>query len=294
LDLRLLEYFVAVAELEHVGKAAERLHISQSPLSRQIRQLEAELNLELFVHERQRVRLTESGRWLLQQTQGLLGQFNKVRDEAERRSRGQMGTLSIVFTSAAMWSGLLPSLLQRFQRRFPNATVELQSMRSAAQVEAVQGGRADIGFVSSSPADSGLESMCVSEEPTMLVMPKTHPLAPKRRIKPKDLDGARWILLAETASRERQDRFFAACVTAGFTPQVVQRVTEPLTLLALVASGLGLGLMRSSARAFAPRATTFVELPWFPHESRTYMIRPVSGRQPLADAFAAYLTEIET
>ena len=131
LDLRLLEYFVAVAELEHVGKAAERLHISQSPLSRQIRQLEKELQLELFVRERQRIRLTESGRWLLDQAQGLLAHVDKVCDEAQQRSRGRLGTLSIGFTSAAMWSGVLPKVLRRFQSEFPNATVDLQNMRSA-------------------------------------------------------------------------------------------------------------------------------------------------------------------
>ena len=293
MDLRLLEYFVAVAELEHVGKAAERLHISQSPLSRQIRLLEKELQLELFVHERQRVRLTESGRWLLNQAQGLLAQFNKVREEAQQRSRGQLGTLSVVFTSAAMWSGLLPQLLQRFQNEFPNATVELQSMRSALQLEAVRSGRADIGLVSSPMASRDIQTTCVSEEPTMLVIPNSHPLSRKRRIAPRDLDGVRWILLSESLSREKQDHFFAASAKAGFTPRVVQKVTEPLALLALVASGLGLGLMRSSARNFAPRSLNFVALPWLSFKSRTYMIRPTAGRQPLAEAFAAYVPEMK-
>ena len=295
MDLRLLEYFVAVAELEHVGKAAERLHISQSPLSRQIRSLEQELALELFVHERQRVRLTESGRWLLSQAQALLAQFRKVREEAQQRSRGQLGTLSVVFSSAAMWSGLLPRLLQRFQNEFPNATVELQSMRSALQREAVRSGRADIGFVATAPATTSrdVETTCVSEEPTLLVIPNSHPLSRKRRITPRDLDGVRWILLPESLSRDEQDHFFANCARAGFQPQVVQRVTEPLTLLALVASGLGLGLIRGSARNFAPRSLNFVALPWLTFKSRTYMIRPAAGRQPLAEAFAAYVPAIK-
>lgn len=293
MELRLLEYFVAVAELEHVGKAAERLHISQSPLSRQIRLLEKELRLELFVRERQRIRLTESGRWLLNQSQALLAQFSKLRDEAEQRSRGQMGTLSVVFTSAATWSGLLPKLLQRFQSKYPNATVELNSMRSALQLDTVRSGRADIGFVAAPPNSTDVEVTCVSEEPTMLIVPETHPLSRKRRIAPRDLDGVRWILLSESLSLEKQDRFFAACASAGFTPQVVQKVTEPLTLLALVASGLGVGLMRSSARHFAPRSLAFIALPWLSFKSRTYMIRPKAGRQPLAEAFAAYVPAIE-
>jgi DNA-binding transcriptional LysR family regulator len=236
LDLRLLEYFVAVAELEHVGKAAERLHISQSPLSRQ---LENMLQLELFVRERQRVRLTESGRWLLNQAHGLLAHAGKVRDEAQQRSRGQLGTVSIAFTSAAMWSGILPKVLKRFQSEFPNATVDLQNMRSMAQLEAVRASRIDIGFTSNSAVSSDIETSCVAEETSMLVIPDTHPLAKKRRIGPLELDGVRWILLSDFFSREKHDRFFAACANAGFMPQVVQRVSEPFTLLALVEAGLG-------------------------------------------------------
>ncbi len=299
MDLRLLQYFVAVAELEHVGKAAKRLHISQSPLSRQIRQLEKELHLELFVRERQRIRLTEPGRWLLNQAQGLLAHFNRIRDEAEQRSRGQIGTLSVVFTSAAMWNGILPKLLRRFQSEFPDATVELHTMRSALQLEAVRSGRADIGFVSAlpassgMPASSGIEVMCVSEEPSMLVIPDAHPLARKRRITPRDLDGVSWILLSESLSSDKHDRFFAACANAGFVPQVVQKVTEPITLLALVESGLGVGLIRSSARNYAPRLLTFKVLPWFSFKSRTYIIRPIDGRQPLADAFAAFAPKVK-
>jgi DNA-binding transcriptional LysR family regulator len=293
LDLRLLEYFVAVAELEHVGKAAARLHISQSPLSRQIQQLEKELDLQLFVRERQRIRLTESGRWLLNQSQGLLAHFAKIRGEAEQRSRGKTGTLSVAFTSAVMWSGILPKLLQRFQTNFPDATVELQNMRSSWQLEAVRSGRADIGFVSAPASGSDIEVACVSEEPSMLVIPYAHPLSGKRRIVPRDLDGVRWILLSESLSSQKHDRFLAACANAGFRPHVVQKVTEPFTLLALVESGLGVGLIRSSARNYAPRSLTFAYLPWFTFQSRTYMVRPADGRQPLAEAFAAYVPKID-
>ncbi len=292
MDLRLLEYFVAVAELEHVGKAAHKLHISQSPLSRQIRQLEKELQLELFVRERQRIRLTESGRWLLDQAQGLLGHFNRIRDEAEQRSRGQTGTLCLAFTSAAMWSGVLPKLLRRFQTKFPNATVELHNMRSALQMTALRSGRIDIGFVSALPTISDIEVRCVSEEPLLLVIPGNHPLSGKRRIVPGDLDGVRWILLSELLSTEKQERFFAACAAAGFVPKIAQRVAEPMTLLALVESGLGVGLIRSSAQNYAPRSVSFGALPWLSFKSRTYMIRQRSGRQPLAEAFAAQVREV--
>jgi DNA-binding transcriptional LysR family regulator len=294
LDLRLLEYFVAVAELEHVGKAAERLHISQSPLSRQIRQLENELQLELFVRERQRIRLTEAGRWLLSQAHGLVAHFAKIRDEAQQRSRGELGTLSVAFTSAAMWSGVLPKLLRKFQIAFPEVTIQLHNMRSALQQEAVGSGRVDMGFVSTPPTSSALEARCVLKDASLLVLPQGHALSRKRQIRPGDLHGMRWVLLSESHSAKKADRFLAACAAAGFIPQVVQHVTEPLTLLALVESGLGIGLIRSSARNYAPQSLAFAVLPWFSLRSRIYMIRPTAGRQPLAEAFAAYVPEIKT
>jgi DNA-binding transcriptional LysR family regulator len=289
LNLRLVEYFVAVAELEHVGRAAERLHVSQSPLSRQIRHLETELGLELFVREKQRIRLSETGRWLLSQAQGLLAHAERVREEARHRSRGQIGTLYVAFTSSAMWSGALPRNLRRFQARFPGATLELQNMRSFQQIAAVRSGSIDVGFISAPARDRNLEIACVAEESLLLVTPKSHPLAAKRRILPRDLDGARWILLSEFHSAAKHDLFFAACANAGFLPEVVQRVTEPVSLLALVESGLGVGLIRSSARNYAPRSLAFRALPWLSLKARTYMVRQATGRQPLAEAFAGYV-----
>jgi DNA-binding transcriptional LysR family regulator len=223
----------------------------------------------------------------------LLAHIDKVRDQAQQRSRGQVGTLSVGFTSAAMWSGVLPKVLRRFRSEFPNATVELQNMRSATQLEALRAARIDIGFISTSATSSDLETRCISQETSMLVIPDTHPLAKKRRIGPVELHGIRWILLSDSFSPEKHDRFLAACASAGFMPQVVQRVSEPFTLLALVEGGMGVGLIRSSARNYAPRSLIFRILPWFSFKSRTYMVRPTSGRQPLADTFAAYMPAVD-
>jgi DNA-binding transcriptional LysR family regulator len=161
------------------------------------------------------------------------------------------------------------------------------------QLDGARSGRIDIGFVSAFSTASALEIRCVLEEPSMLVVSDAHPLARKRRIAPRDLDGICWILLSESFSPQKRDRFFAACESAGFQPQAIQSVSEPLTLLALVEGGLGVGLIRSSARNYAPRPLTFRVLPWFSFKSRTYMIRPTAGRQPLAEAFAAYVPGID-
>ncbi len=294
MDLRLLQYFVAAAELEHIGKAAARLHISQSPLSRQIRQLESELGLELFFRERQRIRLTESGKWLLTESRKLLAHSEKIRNEAQARSLGNIGTLVVSFVSNAISNGILPKLLRRFHAEFPNAKLELRNMRSSAQIEAVHSGQVDLGFVSQPSDGTAIESICVSEEPLALAVPLTHPLSRKRKIIPSDLDGASWILLSHSMSHEKRARFLALCANAGFTPSIVQQVTEPNTLLGLIEGEIGVGLVGSSARPCAPRSVSFHNLPWLPLKSRIYMIRSIQGRQPLADKLVAYLSDIQT
>jgi len=286
MELRLLENFVAVAELEHVGKAAQRLHVSQSPLSRQIRRLEKELDLQLFVRRRQRIYLTESGRWLLRRAQGLLGQFEKIRKESEQRARGETGTLAIAFTSAAMCSGILPRLMKKFRWGHPAARFSLHQMRSTLQVEAVKAGRIDIGFVSTLPDEEGVECRCVAEDDSLLVMPGGHPLAKRRTIRPEDLNGLKWIFLSETLSLEKQNQFCAVCARVGFVPEIVQNVTEPTTLLAFVESGFGVGMIRSTVRKYAPRTLAFKEVPWMPFKNRTFMIRDAGELRPLAAAFA--------
>ncbi len=288
MELRLLEYFVAVAELEHMGKAAQRLHVSQSPLSRQIRRLEKELDLQLFVRRRQRIYLTESGRWLLHRAQSLLGQFEKIREESGQRARGETGTLAVAFTSAAVWSGMLPRLIRKFQAAHPAARVSLQQMRSALQVEAVKAGRIDVGFVSTLTNEEGIECQCVAEEESLLVLPGSHPLAKRRSIRSEDLDGLQWIFLSEAISLEKQNQFRAACAKLGFSPEIVQNVTEPATLLTFVESGFGVGIIRKTARKYASRALAFREVPWMPFRNRTFMIRSALESRPLAAALARY------
>src|ERR1700722_9400338 len=111
LDLRLLNSFVTVAETEHVGRAARLLHISQSPLSRQIRQLEDQLGLRIFEREKQRIRLTEPGRWLLGEARELLGRARRIEQDAARTARGDGGRLSIGFVNSALWDGVMPAAL---------------------------------------------------------------------------------------------------------------------------------------------------------------------------------------
>src|SRR5580704_6279279 len=125
-ELRLLRYFVAVAETEHVGKAAARLHISQSPLSRQIRQLEDLLGIQLFERERQRIKLTTAGRWLLGPARDLLARADLLVRDAHEARDGESGRIAIGFVSAALSTGVLPVALRRLRRERPKVQIALR------------------------------------------------------------------------------------------------------------------------------------------------------------------------
>src|SRR5690348_7560262 len=133
LDLRQLRYFVAVAEAEHVGRAAERLHISQSPLSRQIAQLEKNLGLTLFERSQQRIRLTSDGRVFLTEAHALLRHADRLENLGRRLGRGEEGGLCIGYVADAMHTGVLPSALRTLRDQRPGIHVALYDQESAEQ-----------------------------------------------------------------------------------------------------------------------------------------------------------------
>jgi DNA-binding transcriptional LysR family regulator len=217
-----------------------------------------------------------------------------LREEARERAAGKIGLLCVSFTSTAMWSGLVPNALARFQHQFPGVTIQLENLRSANQIERIRSGRVDLGFVSFRPVDPELGVTCVSREPLSLAVPQAHPLARRKKLAPRDLDDLPWILLTDTLAPRKQAPFQAACARAGITPKSVRQVSEPTTLLALVSSGLGIGLIRKSACNYAPRMVTFLPLPWLPLTVGTFLIRKTGIADPIADAFAAYFPEHTT
>ena len=284
LELRLLHYFVAVAETEHVGRAAERLHVSQSPLSRQVRQLEGLLGLRLFDRERQRVRLTDEGRWLLGQAREVIARAERMERDAARMAQGEVGRVTVGFVKSSMWSHVLPQALRRFRALRPAVRVELRTMRSADQAEAILRGDIDLGLVHAPPEAAILDTECLLDESFVLAMPRSHPLAKKKAIAARDLDARPWVTLSRREYPLMYDRLVAACGKAGFTPDVTYDASEPSTVLGLVEAGMGLALLQESVQRVAPREVVLRELPWFGFRLRTHLVwRAVGLPAPAAE-----------
>ncbi|MGW3634311.1 LysR substrate-binding domain-containing protein [Streptomyces sp. NPDC005122] len=265
LDLRQLRYFVAVAEAEHVGRAAERLHMSQSPLSRQIAQLEKNLGLTLFERSQQRIRLTSDGRVFLTETRALLRHADRLENLGRRLGRGEEGGLCIGYVADAMHTGVLPAALRTLRDRRPGIHVALYDQESAEQFEGLRQRSLDIALVRTPPSgdDPDLDSAPLLRDPLLLVLPAGHPLAEREELTPDALDGQPWIAVGDAPDPAWRDTFVASCVASGFTPDIRLDAADPLTALGLVASGLGLALIQKSLVRGTSDSVAIRELPWY-------------------------------
>ncbi|PBC03040.1 LysR substrate-binding domain-containing protein [Mesorhizobium sp. WSM3860] len=265
LDLRQIRYFVAVAEAGNVGRAAEQLHISQSPLSRQIMQLEEQLGVTLFERSKQRVHLNAEGRAFLAEARALLANAARLEELGRNLASGAAGSLAIGYVEGAVHAGLIAAMLREFRRERPDFHLQLRSRRTAAQFEDLRQRVLDLGFVYA-PAPQGdpdIDSMLLRREPLVLAMPEGDSLAGVAEIRARHLDGRVWITVVRQPDDTNRAQFLAACMEAGFLPDIAYETADPLTSLGLVSAGLGLATVQESLQSAAPAGIVFRDLPWF-------------------------------
>lgn len=256
LDLQQLRYFIAVAETENVGQAAELLHISQSPLSRQLQQLEGRLGLTLFAREKKRLRLTAAGRDFLVEAKALMAHAERVQQRAADAGRGRLGTLVVGYVAGAVHAGVIGRALQALQREVPAARLQLRSLHSAEQFAALQRDELDLGYTYAAPSvETGLVSSLLLEEPFLLALPAGHTLATAEAL---DLNGQPLVAPLSWHAREE---LLAACARLGWAPDVRFEAADPAAALGLVAAGLGLAFVQKSLVPAAGAAVVLRALP---------------------------------
>ncbi len=248
LDLRQLRYFVAVAEFENVSRAAEALNITQSPLSRQMQDLEDRLGLRLFDRMKQRVRLTGDGRRFLVEARALLEASARCEQAAAALASGQTGPVRVGYVEGAVQTGLIGALLADLQADAPRLRVELRSLKSDAQIRMLRDGGLDLAFTHSAPAsgDEELAARKLVEEPFVIALAEDW-FPPKQALSIEDLGRIPFIAPpAETKARWRHD-LLKACRSAGFEPDVRIEAEELATVLELVRSRAGAAVVQESA-----------------------------------------------
>lgn len=248
MELRHLRYFVAVAEELHFGRAAERLHIAQPPLSRQIRDLEREVGTPLFERVARGVELTPAGLAFLPEARLTLAQAERAQRTALRAAQGETGRLRVGFVEAATYAGILPNVLGFFRMHLPNIGLSLLELDSIEQAEWLRDGRIDVGLLHSPPADAErwLHVEPVYADPMVAAVPHVHALADRTRLSLGDLADEPFVLFPRTSAPALFDGIVARCRDAGFSPRVVQEAVGWHTIAGLVAAGMGV--------SFVPRA----------------------------------------
>ena len=260
MELRHLRYFAGVAEEQHFGRAAERLHVAQPALSRQIRDLEHEMGFLLFDRLPRGVRLNAAGKLFLSDARRILHDVEEAKRRAERIARGQAGTLRIGIATAVSWHGLVVDSFREFRRRQPDAALELHHLLSVHQVEAVLSGRLDAGFVASmTPWDKELAHREFAQDRMVLAVPRGHVLTKRKTVRLRDLRNMPFVWFPRWVNPVFYDRMIRACARGGLnTPRIVQEATDRDTNLGLVLCGIGLSWQPETVRWHCPRGIALV------------------------------------
>jgi DNA-binding transcriptional LysR family regulator len=246
MDLRQLRYFVAVAEERHFGRAAQRLHMSQPPLSMQIKGLELELGIVLLERTSRRVSLTDAGRAFLKRARKILEAVEEAKEEARGAEEGTQGVLGVGFISSATLS-LLPPSIRLFRERFGGVELELKELTSAQQVDALYGGEIKVGLVRLPMRAPGIRFEPVLEERLLVALPSGHALERLDRVPLEAIADLPLIFF----TRQMIPGFHAQIVElfqrVGAFPKVAQHAVHLQTIVGLVASGVGIAILPSSA-----------------------------------------------
>jgi DNA-binding transcriptional LysR family regulator len=238
MELRHLRYVVTLAETLHFGRAAERLHLSQPPLSHQIRQLEDELQVKLFSRTKRQVQLTEAGRMFVQEARVILAQAAHASNLASRMNRGEVGQLTVGVAGPAD-APIFVAILREFAARYPKVRIVLRNLSSLDQTQAINEGRLHVGFVALPIDDAGLATETVLRQPIMIALPPDHRLAARDRVPLQALADEPHIMFARNNAPRFFDAVLAACREAGFSMNIAHEVDNLYTACALVAAGLG-------------------------------------------------------
>ena len=247
LELRHLRYFVAVAEELHFGRAAERLHLSQPPLSQQIRRLEEILGYPLFARTSRSVKLTSAGEILLERARRTLR--NVQRDVSEIRSvgEGEVGSLNVGFVGSAMLT-TLPEIFRKYREAYPRVHLRLYESFTSEVVNGLENGTLDAGILRDSDA---LETLIVTplfSEPYVAVLPASHKCAKQKSISPGMLRDEPFVYYPRSAGARAFEKPLTLFEEHGFRPHIVQEASHWLSILRLVGAGLGVSVAPACVR----------------------------------------------
>jgi DNA-binding transcriptional LysR family regulator len=296
MELRHLRYFVILAEELHFGRAAQRLGISQPPLSQQIRALELMLKAKLFDRTNRRVELTEAGRALLVEARATLDQANRAVDIVSQAQRGEVGELTIGFASSASLIAPFTNAILAFRKAMPGVRLVLREQVTMQQIEALMERRLQIGFIRSPSIPilpDGIAAIKIYSEPLAVFMRVDHPLAVSHRLQAvplKKLATEPFVFFPRDSGTSLYDQVVSLCRRAGFIPRIEQEARENATILGLVAAGLGVSILPASLRSSGVANVTNCKLTPAGVPTSMWLIYRRHDQSPASARFVALAT----
>jgi len=247
-DIRHLRHFIAVAEEKHFRIAAERLNMTQPPLSQSIKKLEEELDVILFDRSKKKVELTSVGAVFLEGAYEMLEKMAQLENDTRRAAAGMIGRLNIGFTGSAVYD-VLPWTVRQFRSQYPDVELEIHEMTTLEQIEAMIKGKLDAGLLRPPIFNADLfEIIQIQREEMIAVIPSTHRLAEQAAINLTDLSEDSFITFSHETSPNLHTLVMLACTEAGFTPKIIQTAPQIQTQISLVSAGLGVALVPKCAQ----------------------------------------------
>jgi DNA-binding transcriptional LysR family regulator len=261
MELRHLRYFVAVAEHASVRGASEQLHVTQPAISRQIQDLEETLGVALFERTPRGLKLTLAGDAYLREARGILQQVEQAARVAQRVAAGVSGHVRMGFVENAVWGGLVPNALQAFQQKAPQVGIELTPMNTPEQLDAIDAGQLDGGFIYHFGAlPEQFASLPLLENGVVLAAPASWSFGRRKTVPAAQLAGKPFITFPRHVYPAYYDRLIGACERAGLTLDVVQEVSTEAAILSLVSAGVGAAIVNSANCERPPALVQFLAL----------------------------------
>ncbi len=291
MELRHLAYFVAVAEELHFARAATRLKVAEPALSRQIRQIERELNVQLLERTTRSVRLTSAGSAFLEEARRALIQVERAVSVAQQAQRGEAGQLLVGFSTSAAYD-VLPRLVQAYHARYPAVEIKPQHFIGYEQLRALEERRIHVGIVRQPTQHQSLLTEVVYREPMLLALPEDHPLAAHERIPVAALSAETFVVATGGQAQSAGDELGPVFVELGFRPREVHPVPDTLTKLGLVGAGVGVAFIAAVARTLSTQGVVFRELADAAPEQVTALAWHRDERSPALQGFLAVAREV--
>jgi DNA-binding transcriptional LysR family regulator len=274
-ELRHLRYFVAVAEELNFTRAAKRLGINQPPLSLQIRQLENEIGTPLFVRHGRGVELTNAGKLMLEDARVILKQLEQAKIGVRRRARGETGRLNIGSSGGTYFHPIVPTIIREYRMHYPNVVLFPQASNTPLLVAQLRAGKIDIAFIRTPISESeGLTLELLVDEPTVMAVPTGHPLSRSTSVSLRAFAKETIILQhPRELNPENYDSIISAFKNAGFSPKLGQEAPQIVSVIPMVAAGLGVSIVPRSMSGILTDAVVYL---------------PIDGNAPRASLELAY------